>query len=619
VPAFAKAAFVDREAPQAEWRAIHRIADAAQPRVSSAIRKALAVSERATSWSRVREHLQLGNLEQAIEAVDVDAASDAILKEAWPSILKVFVRAGQVVGEQVTRRGGLRKQASPIAVAPSVFRETNPLAVEWAEQHAAVLVTNVAGETRLAVRGIVVESFQDQVTPLATAKRIRQVVGVNAQQAVALGRLRDELAAAGVSQAGIARRIGFEAAKARRARSVLIARTEIMMAANGGQLSAWQQARSAKLLDPEMVREWIVTPDDRLCPICGAMEGEQVALDETFSIGGPPAHPACRCTTGLALPRPEGKKAPSIGGADIGGPGQALAPGAINPAMQHVRSQRLPFGGAGLRQTQVRPKKPKPRPLPKTTSSIADAEVISSRPNGGGINESRRLALRSGSQELEGIFKPITGERLTGARRSITNTEMTLAQREELAYKVDQLLGTNLVPETVYREVAGEFGSVQKFVSGATTEHKWAGRPLTTEEKYRFGVLDVMIGNADRHRNNYMRVKKTGNPIGIDHGYAFTAGRRSDPLGLRELRSKPSKHLDRPMPDALRRDLLGRLEAVDWEDAIAAYPLSDAERAAFLARAKWLKERLAADDLNKILAGYDGEIGGFGVGVHVPE
>jgi len=39
--------------------------------------------------------------------------------------------------------------------------------------------------------------------------------------------------------------------------------------------------------------------DERVCPVCGPLEGKTVRLDEEFAPGifAPPAHPNCRCTT----------------------------------------------------------------------------------------------------------------------------------------------------------------------------------------------------------------------------------------------------------------------------------------------------------------------------------
>jgi hypothetical protein len=60
-----------------------------------------------------------------------------------------------------------------------------------------------------------------------------------------------------------------------------------------------------------MRQYWIVTPDDRLCPICVRipdMNPDGRAIGDLFMtpegpVDYPPApHPDCRCTVGLALP-----------------------------------------------------------------------------------------------------------------------------------------------------------------------------------------------------------------------------------------------------------------------------------------------------------------------------
>lgn len=44
-------------------------------------------------------------------------------------------------------------------------------------------------------------------------------------------------------------------------------------------------------------KTWITADDERVCPLCGAMDGESVNMNAFFSNGVklPPAHPQCRC------------------------------------------------------------------------------------------------------------------------------------------------------------------------------------------------------------------------------------------------------------------------------------------------------------------------------------
>ena len=70
-------------------------------------------------------------------------------------------------------------------------------------------------------------------------------------------------------------------------RMELITRTETIRAYNQGRL---------KFFDTINVRKvrWMAVGDERTCPICGGLDGQEYLIDALPPI---PAHPACRCTT----------------------------------------------------------------------------------------------------------------------------------------------------------------------------------------------------------------------------------------------------------------------------------------------------------------------------------
>ena len=84
-------------------------------------------------------------------------------------------------------------------------------------------------------------------------------------------------------------------------RARVIARTEIMRAQNLARDLAYEQNKD--LLENEET-EWLVTPDDRLCPWCMRREGKSDAEIEASDPGNDPwgnstdtpLHPNCRCT-----------------------------------------------------------------------------------------------------------------------------------------------------------------------------------------------------------------------------------------------------------------------------------------------------------------------------------
>lgn len=147
------------------------------------------------------------------------------------------------------------------------FDETNPAALSWAKQHAADLVAGISEATRDEIRSLIEDVFDDVAPAEDLSARIADTIGDDA-------------------------------------RAETIARTETMRASNEGVQESWDQAVEEGLLTGKEQQVWIVTPDDRLCPICEPLDGVTAPLDGEFesdgeTFNGPPAHPNCRCTVGL--------------------------------------------------------------------------------------------------------------------------------------------------------------------------------------------------------------------------------------------------------------------------------------------------------------------------------
>ncbi len=71
-------------------------------------------------------------------------------------------------------------------------------------------------------------------------------------------------------------------------RAEMIARTETAMADVQGMIAGWKESGVVA------GKEWLT--DSNPCPICEALDGEVVGLDEEFEGGDPPLHPSCECT-----------------------------------------------------------------------------------------------------------------------------------------------------------------------------------------------------------------------------------------------------------------------------------------------------------------------------------
>jgi SPP1 gp7 family putative phage head morphogenesis protein len=75
-------------------------------------------------------------------------------------------------------------------------------------------------------------------------------------------------------------------------RMEVIARTEVLRAHNQGRIKFHRQVGVQKL-------EWMTMEDERVCPICGPLDGK---VFDTGRFPQQPAHPNCRCTSVVAWP-----------------------------------------------------------------------------------------------------------------------------------------------------------------------------------------------------------------------------------------------------------------------------------------------------------------------------
>lgn len=186
------------------------------------------------------------------------------------------------------------------------FDGKNERAQKVAKKRAAALVTRVSSETRQALRAIVVRSIRDGIPVYDAARLMRSLIGTTTAQAAAAASYRAELIDSGLALDKVNARLDRYVEKQIRQRAETIARTETMAALNDGALEGYRQAREEGLLGSDAMKEWIITPDELLCPDCAPMEGVKVPLADLFdtpagSVPGPPLHPRCRCAV-VAVP-----------------------------------------------------------------------------------------------------------------------------------------------------------------------------------------------------------------------------------------------------------------------------------------------------------------------------
>ncbi len=303
-----------------EWKAIHRIADRLAPELQA---------EFLAAFETLRRLLPLNQLTELIEAEAFTEIGVLIqgLKLPDPKPIQVLLQTAAVQTGKITATG-----------LNLSFTLDNPAVVRWVEENTAQLFLQVTGETKKAVAnqiaGIVREGFIEGIPPRTQARQMRRIVGLTSQQSDSVKLFLDGQLKAGIS----AKRADMMADRMRdrliKFRAETIARTESIRAANQGQLQAWRDAADEGLLDPTITkRVWIATLDDRTCGICAALDGDIVGFDKEFVSRieyvdftdegdsfveisskplippvvemAPPAHPRCRCSSGLVFDEAE--------------------------------------------------------------------------------------------------------------------------------------------------------------------------------------------------------------------------------------------------------------------------------------------------------------------------
>lgn len=204
-----------------------------------------------------------------------------------------------------------------------------------------------------------------------------------------------------------------------------------------------------------------------------------------------------------------------------------------------------------------------------------------------------RLYLEKDGKKLEVIWKDATGGR--GKYRENWKWEIA-------AYRMDKLLGLNMICPTVERRFREDRGSCQMLVYGRMNlEEKESQKikvpPVKTlgwnRSAYLQRFFDNLIGNEDRHQKNF-RITEDWRMILIDHSRSFrSSGKYAKRLIYDEKHAEGPK-LMREIP----RELFEKIKALNHQmikEAVGEY-LTDKEIECVLIRrdliVKWLNKRI---------------------------
>lgn len=298
-----------RPSRRAFYEELHRVADGSRGKVRRAFLEIVAQLKSRVSKSKLREAVQTGDVDRILSVIDVPSTMENRADAFLANLRAVFEQAAAVSLAQLPKRVrtsihfDLLNPESVSFLRNYRFDLISPVSVNRLGQNVGVTKSTIDG-----IRQVITDAFEHGGHPHVQARYIQEHIGLNARQARALGNHWSMLFEEGVSLPRIGKRVDALYSRMLRQRATNIARTETIRASSAGQEEVWRQARAQGLLDRDATRVgWVVTPDDKLCPICRAIPKDNpngVKLGEPFKTQvGPvlysPAHPRCRCSRAI--------------------------------------------------------------------------------------------------------------------------------------------------------------------------------------------------------------------------------------------------------------------------------------------------------------------------------
>jgi hypothetical protein len=226
---------------------------------------------------------------------------------------------------------------------------------------------------------------------------------------------------------------------------------------------------------------------------------------------------------------------------------------------------------------------------------LITAEILRTEPIGEGVTKPTKVYLRKDGIEGKAVWKNPSGLQF-GFWEGW--------QYEIAAYRMDKLIGLNMIPPTVERALNGKKGSLQYWVETKCNllELQEKGIPIpesaresTDRMKYLTRAFDSLIANEDRTQQN-VRYTEDWRTILIDHSRSFRSGREFTEklmFGARGIRKSADGRpfLFRQLP----RAFVDNLKTMTFENVKGAVGicLADKEIRSLLARRDLLLEDIA--------------------------
>ena len=207
-------------------------------------------------------------------------------------------------------------------------------------------------------------------------------------------------------------------------------------------------------------------------------------------------------------------------------------------------------------------------------SFLRNAEVVSMKPIGVGITKPMKVTLSDGQRTHHAVWKSIDEVRhgvVRGRAGGFQAAFKDSYKYEIAAYRLDKLLGFELVPPTVEREINGRVGSLQMWVEDAFTELDRRERGLQatdavswSDQQYKLRLLQQLTYNDDAANIRNVIYDPSFRVYCIDNSRSFRHFHSLvDETGLRRFSRSAIdslKRLDRPTMRAALDEWLDDIE-----------------------------------------------------------
>lgn len=234
--------------------------------------------------------------------------------------------------------------------------------------------------------------------------------------------------------------------------------------------------------------------------------------------------------------------------------------GRMSIAYADLPGQRLPP------EVRARAVGPRPPGIPDDALEawLEQAEVVAVEELDAGVTQPQRVTLRKDGVELRAVFKHLSTDFGKVDRRQALDVTDHF-EYEIAAYRLDRLLGLDMIPVTVPRTIDGRRGILQFWIDGSINLRTMLEKKIQpdgwcdAEPQYNLmNVLDVLIHNTDRTQESAL-FTRDWTLVLIDHSLAFrTHLKRPRLLYMGELQ----------LPPALA-ERLGTLDAAQLQQALS--------------------------------------------------